>query len=116
MENPVIIRVMQPIRKVNAAVIDLAGLTGEAAMGFALSIFSRGTVIVSCSRTAVIICFILSDLAEVSNNALAKYLLPPLTFVVLFPSLAYSLQFASVFYIYLLPGVSKTGNCDWGIR
>src|SRR5258708_9265601 len=93
--KPVIIRVTQPIRNISATVIDFDGLTGEAVMGLALTTFSRGTLTVSGSRTAVFICCILSDPGEVSDNTLAKYPLPSLTLVVLFPSLVYDLQFAS---------------------
>ncbi len=108
--NPVIIRVTQPIRNSSATVIDLDGLTGEAAIGVVITTSSRGTLTVSCSSTAVFICFILSDLAEVSNNTLAKYPLPCLTLAVLFPSLIYNLRFASNLYMSLLPSIAKTGN------
>src|SRR6266700_1120882 len=116
MANPVIIRVMQPSRNVSATVIDLDFLTGVAAMGSTLTTSSRGTLTVSCSRTAVFICCILSDLAEVSDNTLATYPLPSLTLVVLFPSLLYDLQFASIFSLSLLPGLPKTGNHTKGDR
>jgi len=57
---------------VSVTVIDLDGLTGEAVMGLALTTSSGGILTVSCSGTAVFICFVLSDLAEVSNNTLVK--------------------------------------------
>src|SRR5207247_8848750 len=80
-----IIRVTQPIRNISATVMDFDGLTGEAAIGLALTTSSRGTVTVSCSRTAVFICLS-------------------------FPSLVYDLQFASNLYLSLLPNLLKTGN------
>jgi hypothetical protein len=52
----------------------------------------------------------------VSNNILAKYPLSPLTLVVLFPSLVYDLQIASIFSLSLLPDLPKTGNHKKGDR
>src|SRR6266567_2908550 len=87
--KPVIIRATQPIRNISATVMDLDGLTGEAAIGLALTTSSRGTVTVSCSRTAVFICLS-------------------------FPSLVFDLQFASNLYLSLLPDLLKTGNYKKG--
>ncbi|HXR65376.1 MAG TPA: hypothetical protein VN729_05605 [Ktedonobacteraceae bacterium] len=77
MANPVIIKVMQPIKNASATVIDLDALTGEAEPGIALPSSFGETLIVSRSSTAVFICFTLSDFAEVSNNTLARILIHP---------------------------------------
>jgi len=70
--KPVIIRVTQPIRNARAAVVDRDCLTGEAAIGLALTTSSKEMLTVSCSRRLVAICFILSDLGERSDNTLAR--------------------------------------------
>jgi hypothetical protein len=97
--KPVIIRAMQPI------------MNARAAMGLALT-SSRGMVTLSCSRTAVCICGILSDLGEGSDHLhLLARLSPP---SLLFPSLEYNLQFASNFHLSLLPDLAKSGNHQEG--
>jgi hypothetical protein len=101
--------VTQPIRNISTLVIDF-GLAGEAASDMALPTSSRGALMVSCSRTAVLICCILSNLAEVSDNTLVNSPLPSLTPVVLFPSLRYNLQVASYICLYFLSELPKTGN------
>jgi hypothetical protein len=108
--NPVIIRVTQPIRNTSATVIDPDGLAGEAALDMALPISFKGTLTVSCSRTAVLICSSFPILRDASDNTLVNS--PPSSSmsVVLFPSLLYNLQFASNIFLYLLPELLKTGN------
>src|SRR6266699_2800345 len=109
--KPVIIRATQPIRNNRAAVVDRDCLTGEAAIGLALTPSSKEMLTVSCSRRLVAICFILSDLGERSDNTLARISSP-----ILDPGCALcfsriiTCKLQVIFSLYFLPDLPKTGN------
>jgi hypothetical protein len=109
--KPVIIRVTQPLRNARAAVVDRDCLTGEAAIGLALTTSSKEMLTVSCSSRLVAICFILSDLGERSDNTLARISSPILDAgCALSFSRIITCKLQVIFYLSLLPDLPKTGN------